>query len=60
MNFVKLGDEYINLNHVASITESGANYILYWTDHNGKAKQTVFTKDSNEGKAFTQFLRQAN
>ena len=60
MNFVKVGDQYINLNHVASIAESGDGYTLLWTDRNGKGKQTHFTKGSNEGKAFTQFLRQAN
>ena len=57
MRFFKVGDQYINLDNIASIAESARGYVIYWTDHNGKGKQTDFTKDSNEGKALAQFLQ---
>jgi hypothetical protein len=57
MRFFKVGDQYINVDNIASIAESSRGYVLYWTDHNGKGKQTDFTKDSNEGKALAQFIQ---
>jgi hypothetical protein len=57
MNFIKIGDQHINLSHVRSIAESGGGYILYWMDHKNMSQQADVMKDSVEGKILADLLQ---
>jgi hypothetical protein len=57
MNFIKIGDQYINLSHVRSIAENGGGYILYWMDHSNMSQQTDVMKDSVAGNILAGLLQ---